>query len=65
MRRPFERILVRSATTTKVAQAENEARAVLESVLTDLLAVLGSPEWPAAELFLTLFAVKFVCACQR
>jgi len=47
-----------------VAQAENEARAVLESVLTDLLTVLGSPEWPAAELFLTLFAVKFVCACR-
>jgi hypothetical protein len=55
---------VGSALASKAAAGENEARVVLETVLHDMLVALSAPEWPAAELFVRLFARALVRCCR-
>jgi len=42
------------------SSVEADYRTVLDTLVTDLLTVLGHPEWPSAELYLFLFSKAMV-----
>ncbi|OAQ23723.1 hypothetical protein K457DRAFT_142489 [Linnemannia elongata AG-77] len=51
----FNVLLSRSMKGTK-SSVEADYRTVLDTLVTDLLTVLGHPEWPSAELYLLIFS---------
>ncbi|KAF9541997.1 Sister chromatid cohesion protein 2 [Mortierella hygrophila] len=51
----FNVLLSRSMKGTK-SSVEADYRTVLDTLVTDLLTVLGHPEWPGAELYLLIFS---------
>ncbi|KAF9100563.1 Sister chromatid cohesion protein 2 [Mortierella sp. GBA35] len=51
----FNVLLSRSMKGTK-SSVETDYRTVLDTLVADLLTVLGHPEWPSAELYLLLFS---------
>ncbi|KAG0367745.1 Sister chromatid cohesion protein 2 [Gamsiella multidivaricata] len=51
----FNYLLTRCTKGTK-SSVEADYRTILDGLLTDLLAVVGQPEWPSAELYLSVFS---------
>jgi len=55
----FNILLSRCTKATK-SSLDADYKAVLDALLSDLLTVLGQPEWPSAELYLFLFSKAMV-----
>lgn len=55
----FNILLSRCTKATK-SSLDADYKAVLEALVSDLLMVLGQPEWPSAELYLFLFSKAMV-----
>jgi hypothetical protein len=54
-------LLSRSMKGTK-SSVEADYRTALDTLVADLLTVLGQPEWPSAELYLLIFSKAMVSA---
>ncbi|KAF9428184.1 Sister chromatid cohesion protein 2 [Podila epigama] len=55
----FNFLLSRSSKGTK-SSVDADYRSALESLITDLLNVLGHPEWPSAEMFLVVYSKAII-----
>jgi cohesin loading factor subunit SCC2 len=55
----FNVLLSRSMKGTK-SSVDADYRTVLDTLMTDLLIVLGHPEWPSAELYILIFSKAMV-----
>ena len=55
--------LFRLSRCCSASKDENDFRPLFENFLQDMLTTLNKPEWPAAEVLLTLLGKLLVCFC--